>query len=50
MPFTADGVTKEDVIVPQTCFGWSSEDVDMQARFLFLFPGISSTSERGGKE
>lgn len=31
-PFSAEGATKEDLLVPQTYFGWSSEDVDMQAR------------------
>lgn len=30
--FTAEGVGKEELLVPQTYFGWSSEDVDMQAR------------------
>lgn len=29
--FTAEGVMKEDLVLPQTYFGWSSEDVDMQA-------------------
>lgn len=30
--FTASEVTKDDLLLAQTYFGWSSEDVDMQAR------------------
>eukprot|EP00903_Cladosiphon_okamuranus_P012610 g11799.t1 len=29
-PFTAEDVAKDDLLVPHTYFGWSSEDVDMQ--------------------
>lgn len=37
LPFTAEEVTKEDILIPQTYFGWSSEDVDMQVNFRIRF-------------